>query len=211
MLEGIIAKVQQVLNRVGQSTDTANASGNLHQKVSDVKGSVGNIGDAASSTGTLHSKSLDLRNQTGASSDAASSTGSLHAKIADIRNNMTVANNGSVIKSVQRGTTAAAGSITITAINTAKAFVRSSSKGSAGTVAATGSISLNAGGTTSFTGGSQGNSNTTGNQVYNFPSYSGSITGGTTNLTVQVYSAKIVNSTTLSCDGPVEWEVVEYV
>lgn len=116
----------------------------------------------------------------------------------------------SPIKSIQRGTTAASGTVTITAINTAKAFIRSASKGSAGTVAATGSIALTPTGgnvgdnISSATGaGDSGFSGT-------FPNYNGSISGGTTNLTSKVYSAVITNATTITCDGPVEWEVVEY-
>ena len=46
----------------------------------------------------------------------------------------------SVVKSMQTGTASSSGTITITAVNTAKAFVYSTSTGSAGTVAASGSI-----------------------------------------------------------------------
>jgi formylmethanofuran dehydrogenase subunit A len=30
------------------------------------------------------------------------------------------------------------------------------------------------------------------------------------NLTVKVYSARLVNATTIYCDGPCEWQVVEF-
>lgn len=116
--------------------------------------------------------------------------------------------NSSPIKSVQRGTTAASGNVTITAINTVKAFIRSASKGSAGTVAATGSIALTPSGGNQYVVNSSGSAGSGSNMT--FPNYNGSISGGTTNLTSKVYSATIVNSTTISCDGPVEWEVVEY-
>jgi hypothetical protein len=49
-------------------------------------------------------------------------------------------NTASVIKSLQTGTAASAGTITISAVNTAKTVVHSISTGSAGTVAASGSI-----------------------------------------------------------------------
>jgi hypothetical protein len=48
---------------------------------------------------------------------------------------------GGGIKSVQRGQAVSAGSITITAVDIAKTFVRSFSEGAAGTVAASGQVS----------------------------------------------------------------------
>ena len=54
----------------------------------------------------------------------------------------------SVVKSLQTGTASSAGTITISAVNTAKTFVTSVSTGSAGQVAASGSINA-ANGTTS--------------------------------------------------------------
>lgn len=115
------------------------------------------------------------------------------------------------IKSVQRGVTGAAGNITLSkAVNVNKTFILSKSKGSAGTVAATGSITLTPG-TNNNSIGSSSNSNPTGSGGMTFPNYSGSLTGGTTNLTVKEYSATLTNSTTINCDGPVEWQVVEYV
>lgn len=114
----------------------------------------------------------------------------------------------SVIKNIQRGTTAASGTVTITAVNMAKATIKSNSKGSAGTVAATGNISLTpSGGNNSVLNSASGAGQGT-NETY--PNYNGSISGGTTNLTAKVYSAVLTNSTTITCDGPVEWEVVEY-
>lgn len=112
----------------------------------------------------------------------------------------------SPIKNIQRGTTAASGTVTITAVNMAKATIKSNSKGSAGTVAATGNISLTPSGGNTASSGGGGAVDSTGS----FPSYNGSISGGTTNLTAKVYSAVLTNSTTITCDGPVEWEVKEY-
>ena len=61
----------------------------------------------------------------------------------------------SVVKSIQRGTAASAGNITITAVDTTKTQVNSFSTGSAGYVQATGSINA-ANGSTSTQSGSQG-------------------------------------------------------
>jgi hypothetical protein len=114
----------------------------------------------------------------------------------------------SMIKTIQRGTTAGAGAVTITAVNTAKSFIVTASKGSAGFVAARGSISL------SPSGGNVPPTPTGGNFAINlgsYPSYSGSISGGTTDLTTKEYSAVLTNSTTITADGPVEWQVIEYL
>jgi hypothetical protein len=117
----------------------------------------------------------------------------------------------SPIKSIQRGTTASAGTVTISSINTAKAFIRSASKGSAGTVAATGTIaSTSLSGSVSFSSGTGLTSGSGQNGSISGTVAATSISGGTTNLTSKVYSAVITNATTITCDGPVEWEVVEY-
>jgi hypothetical protein len=109
---------------------------------------------------------------------------------------------GGGVKRIQSGTALAAGTVAITAVTVAKSFVISVSKGSAGTVAATGSITLTSangqpGGVQSGSSGAFG------------PSYSGSLTGGTTDLTVKQYSAKLTSSTQLTVDGPCEWQVIE--
>lgn len=106
--------------------------------------------------------------------------------------------------SVQRGITAGAGNVTISVVNISKTIVLSKSKGSAGYVAARGSISLSPSGGTPLGGGEFGT--TSGS----FPTYSGSLTGGTTDLTTKEYSARLVDSTTIYCDGPVEWEVMSF-
>lgn len=115
----------------------------------------------------------------------------------------------SMIKSIQRGTTVGAGAVTITSVNTAKAFIVTASKGSTGTVAASGNISLSpSGGDNAGVGGVGSIRN-----VYTggFPSYSGSISGGTTDLTTKEYSAVLTNSTTITADGPVERQVIEFL
>lgn len=88
-----------------------------------------------------------------------------------------------------------------------KAIVLSVSKGSSGYVAARGNVSLTP--SPAYFGGSNGSP--TGNSDYSRGvSYSGSITGGTTDLTVKEYSARLTSPTTLVCDGPVEWQVIEF-
>lgn len=116
-----------------------------------------------------------------------------------------------IIKSIQSGIAAAAGNVTINAVDTTKAMVLSASKGSAGYVAARGNISVS--GSVQLNHSSNGtfvadDTNTT----YSHPAstFSGSLTGGSTDLTVKVYSARLVNSTTIYCDGPVEWQVIEF-
>lgn len=104
---------------------------------------------------------------------------------------------------VQAGEVLAAGTVTISRVNPKRSFVLSVSKGSAGFVAARGNVSLAqssgtplGGGSTAFMGGS-------------YPNFSGSLSGGTTDLTVKEYSAKLTSPTTIYCDGPCEWQVVE--
>lgn len=111
---------------------------------------------------------------------------------------------GAGVKSIQSGTALAAGTITITAVTVAKSVVISVSKGSDGFVAARGSISLSQSSGTSVGGGS------TAFQGGAYPNFSGSITGGTTDLTVKQYSAKLTSSTQLTVDGPCEWQVIEH-
>jgi len=117
----------------------------------------------------------------------------------------------SSVKSVQRGVYAGAGgTVTISSVNTSKSVVLSVSKGSSGYVAARGTVSMSltpSGGEVSARGSGS-------DYVIagSFPDYSGSgsISGGTTDLTTKQFSAILTNATTLTCDGPVEWQVVEY-
>lgn len=115
------------------------------------------------------------------------------------------------VKSVQRGTTTGATTVTIAAVDMAKSIVISRSKGSAGYVAARGSISGSLSGDASY--GSKTNGNlTTGSGSSISVSLSGTrtLSGGTTDLTVKEYSAQLISDTTIKTDGPVEWQVVEY-
>lgn len=109
----------------------------------------------------------------------------------------------SPIKSVQRGVTSGSGNITINPVDPSKTIVLSRSKGSAGYVAARGDFYVY-----HYDLSSSGDPFARINgRNWSF----GYLTGGSTDLTTKEYSAKLVNSTTISCDGPVEWQVIEFV
>ena len=116
----------------------------------------------------------------------------------------------SPIKSIQRGSAASSGSVTISSVNTSKAFVKSFSTGSAGTAAGTGTTS----GTYSPSGGNIFGSGGGGfiSGGGSAPTYSGtrSLSAGGTSLTSARYGAYLSNSTTLVVDGACNWEVIEY-
>lgn len=111
---------------------------------------------------------------------------------------------------VQRGITSSAGIVKINEVDMDKSIVLSVSKGSAGYVAARGNISLSP--TPEYYGGvSSYSARPSRDKDYsNFFTYNGSITGGTTDLTVKQYSARLISPTELECDGPVEWQVIEF-
>jgi len=115
----------------------------------------------------------------------------------------------SPIKSVQRGTATSAGNITISSINTNKAFVTSFSTGAAGTISGSASTT----GTYSPNGGSPTTTGGNLNQPGSFPTYSGtrSLSGGSTSLITAKYGAYIVNATTITVTGACNWQVVEYL
>lgn len=129
---------------------------------------------------------------------------------------------GGGVKKVQRGTATAAGTITIEAVNVDKTVVYSVSKGSDGYVAATGKLTT-ASKSMSYTSAYAYNSGNTSSQAprdyktgtssltATIPALTGTLSGGTTDLTVKEYSAVLTDSTTLTCDGPCEWQVVEYM
>lgn len=132
---------------------------------------------------------------------------------------------GGGVKHVYRGITSGAGNVTLpAAVNMDKTVVLSTSKGSAGYVAARGSISF-----PEFTIYGKPENTNTAIAFYSsygglFPSGgnnsnrkffiqaddAGSISGGSTSLTVKEYSARLVDENTIYCDGPVEWQVIEY-
>lgn len=117
------------------------------------------------------------------------------------------------VKSVQSGVAAVAGAVTITAVNTSKSVVTSVSKGTDVTTAAFGgAASLNnaAAYWDSTPGAFDQNGNIT---LYTrgMPGYSGTVTSHyPTAITAKAFSARLTNSTTITTDGPCEWQVVEY-
>lgn len=147
-------------------------------------------------------------------------------KMITLFNNQAAAN--SPIKSIQRGVTTAATTITVDAVNMNKAVVISVSKDSSGQVKTSGNIYLSGNATTNSANaygaiagdyyGSQrppvlsriayDSTNHMGN-IYSI-SVSGYQSGGTTNLTTKQYSARLTSETTLECDGAVEWQLIEY-
>jgi hypothetical protein len=116
---------------------------------------------------------------------------------------------GGGIKLVQRGSAASAGTVTITAVNTAKAFVNVFGTSSSGTVAASGTI----GGVTATSNSYRISSTyTTATNLDNFNVYipSSTISGGTTNLVAAVVQGYLSSSTELVVSGACRWEVVEF-
>ena len=113
----------------------------------------------------------------------------------------------SVIKSIQRGTIAGAGNVTISAVTMAKTTVKSFSNSSAGNVAGRGSITLTP------SGGYVGKEYEFGTGITSgsFPSYSGSFSGGSTDLITKEYGAKLTSTTNIYCSGACIWEVIEYI
>lgn len=134
----------------------------------------------------------------------------------------------SPVKSVQRGSAAGAGTVTITAVDISKSFVNIFGTTSSGTVAASGSIGA-VNGTASAAGISVGNARGMRRQNYNNASYgnsgtietlnlaaqniglnAASLTGGTTNLVAAVVQGYLSNSTSLVVSGACRYEVVEF-
>ena len=113
------------------------------------------------------------------------------------------------IKSVQRGSAASAGTITVSSVDTAKSFVTSFSTGSAGSV----QTNSNTAGTYTPSGGNIGQYSQSFNPSSgSYPNLIGTrnFSGGSTSLTSAAYGAYIVNSTTITVSGACRWEVVEY-
>lgn len=128
----------------------------------------------------------------------------------------------SFIRSVRRGkyTSTSAGNVPLdpAVADTTKTIVISESKGSSGYVAARGTLAqtitpssstdeYQTGTTGPFLKGVASSGSTP------VPSYTGtgSLTSGTdSNLYVKQYSAYLENASTLSCDGPCNWQVIEF-
>lgn len=118
---------------------------------------------------------------------------------------------GGGIKLVQRGNAASAGSITITAVDTTKAFVTFVSQGSSGTVAtdstSTPTFNPSGGSVATFGNNNLGTSGTTSPWAL---SGTISMSGGTMNATTKQMGVYLSNSTTLVATGACRWEVVEF-
>jgi len=115
----------------------------------------------------------------------------------------------SIVKSIQRGSTASAGNVTISSIDISKSFINSFSTGSAGSIGTNSSTS----GTLTPSGGNVSVSSPSFNPAGgSFPNYVGtrSYSGGSTSLTSASFGAHIANSTTITVTGACRWEVVEY-
>lgn len=108
---------------------------------------------------------------------------------------------GGGIKSVQRGTATTAGTITITEVDTSKAYVVSFGTAAAGSSPVAGSAS------SAFA--MQANWNNL--SVGSGQQASGTYTPGTTTLSARVYGISLTNSTTITATGACRWEVVEYL
>ena len=122
---------------------------------------------------------------------------------------------GGGIKLVQRGTAASAGNITITGVDTTKAFVTFVSQGASGTVATNSNLGLvgpspeiGGFGKAKPSGASDVSSNTTnGERAW---SISAGMSGGTMDATTKQMGVYLSNSTTLVATGACRWEVVEF-
>jgi hypothetical protein len=136
------------------------------------------------------------------------------------------------IKSVQRGSAAGAGTVTITAVDTAKAFVNIFGTASSGTVSASFNMNMNAGsvefiGAAMTTGGNSryipanttvlnsafsANNEAGGAWTKNVTVNAGtaSVGAGSNNLVAAVVQGYLSDATSLVVSGACRWEVVEF-
>jgi hypothetical protein len=114
---------------------------------------------------------------------------------------------GGGIKSVQRGLASSAGSVTITAVDIAKSFVKVFGTASTGTVA-----------TDSTVAGTNSNASSGRNASNESPGPSGgsssiaarALSAGTNNLVAATAQGYLSNSTTLVVSHACRWEVIEF-
>lgn len=111
------------------------------------------------------------------------------------------------VKSVQSGVATIAGTTTITAVSTSKSVVYSISKGSL-VVNSSIESATPASTTSSHSISVNINNGEGGGGPISMPAYN--VPGRANNITAKQYSAKLTNSTTITVDGPCEWQVVEY-
>lgn len=118
---------------------------------------------------------------------------------------------GGGIKSVQRGSAAGSGNVTITSVDIAKSFVTVFGTASSGTVAASGSTGAVTANTSNNYSLRDGNATQRDNNIaMNISIPSLTISGGTNNLVAAVVQGYLSNSTTLVVSGACRWEVVEF-
>lgn len=124
----------------------------------------------------------------------------------------------SIVSTVQRGTAATSGNITISAVNTAKTMVNSFSTAAAGTVASSGTLSAQNGNVNTIIGVNGGyfRYTATSGATYTFGDRAitlntTNVSGGSTNLTSAVFGVYLSDSTTLVATGACRYEVIEYV
>jgi hypothetical protein len=111
------------------------------------------------------------------------------------------------IKSVQRGSAASAGTVTITAVDINKAFVNVFGTTSSGTVEIRGVIGSQSHNANS---GISGSNNTPGPSSGSSSVGASSISSGTNNLVSGIVQGYLSNSTSLVVSGACRWEVVEF-
>ena len=124
----------------------------------------------------------------------------------------------SVVSTVQRGTAATSGNITISSVNTAKTIVNSFSTAAAGTVAGSGTLSAATGSGSFVTSinGVYARYGTVGTSTLNYGDRSIALnttnfSGGSTNITTAVFGVYLSDATTLVATGACRYEVIEYV
>jgi hypothetical protein len=143
-----------------------------------------------------------------------------------------------VIRSIQRGTAASAGNITISSVTVAKTIVNSFSTSSSGAIGGSATVSSSSGTTSSFSlnsqsgtaanvingwryngfgpgypnlGGMNVNMNGQNANAQNISLNSANLSGGTTNLIAGVNGVYLSDATTLVATGPCRYEVIEYI
>jgi hypothetical protein len=114
---------------------------------------------------------------------------------------------GGGIKSVQRGSAASAGSVTITSVDISKSFVQIFGTASSGTVATTSTVDATNSGAV---GGLSGSNNSAMHASGGTSIAARNLSGGANNLIAGIAQGYLSNSTTLIVSHACRWEVVEF-
>jgi hypothetical protein len=114
---------------------------------------------------------------------------------------------GGGIKSVQRGLAAAAGNVTITAVDISKSFVKVFGTTSSGTVASDSTVDAVGANAVSGLSGSNISAQHAGGGA---SIGARNLSGGTNNLVAAVAQGYLSTSTTLVVSHPCRWEVIEF-